>query len=131
MARDPKRLGVFGTILTTVLILALTAWVCITLSSGTPLIRKPDPTTVPTSGTRPTEATEATLPPPPENPYEPIDFDTNEETGEITLTFGSEIAAAEAVSLMGQKLDRPVNVTQNQVTFTADAYSLAEVKITY
>lgn len=93
---------VFWTVtIAAVLILALTAWVCITLTSGTPLIRKPDPTTVPTSGTRPTEATEATLPPPPENPYEPIDFDTNEETGEITLTSGNGIKGIDVSEWQG------------------------------
>ena len=63
------------------LILVLVIWVCIALSSEVFTIRKPDPTTEPTSQTRPEEATEPTLPPPEENPYGPVDFETDEETG--------------------------------------------------
>lgn len=84
-----------------VLILILVLWVCVTLLSGDTLIRKPDPTTEPTSGTRPTEATEETLPPPPENPYEPIDFETDEETGEITLTSGEGIKGIDVSEWQG------------------------------
>jgi len=74
-----------------VLILVLVIWVCIALSSEVFTIRRPDPTTEPTSQTRPTETTEPTLPPPESNPYEPVDFETNDETGEITLTSGSSV----------------------------------------
>lgn len=83
------------------LILVLVAWVCITLNSEILLIRKPDPTTEPTSGTRPTEATEETLPPPPENPYEPFDFDEDEETGEITLTSGNAVKGIDVSEWQG------------------------------
>ena len=83
------------------LIFALVLWVVITLKTGTPLIRRPDPTEAPTSGTRPTEATEPTLPPPPENPYTPIDFETDTETGEITLTSGNGIKGIDVSKWQG------------------------------
>ena len=82
-----------------VLITALTLWVVLTLRTAGPLtIRKPDPTEAPTSGTRPTEAT---LPPPPENPYEPVDFEADEETGEITLTSGQGIKGIDVSEWQG------------------------------
>ena len=83
------------------LILVLVIWVVMILSSDTPLIRRPDPTTEPTSGTRPPEETEETLPPPPENPYEPIDFEADEETGEITLTSGNGIKGIDVSEWQG------------------------------
>ena len=89
-----------GTV-TVSLILILVLWVVINLFSGTPLIRRPEPTTEPTSGTRPPETTEATLPPPPENPYEPIDFDADEETGEITLTSGNAVKGIDVSEWQG------------------------------
>ena len=72
-----------------VLILLLVGWVWKTLSDEVFTIRKPDETTIPTSQTKPEESTEPTLPPPEANPYEPIDFDADEETGEVTLTSGN------------------------------------------
>ena len=87
--------------LAALLIVVLTLWVVITLKGADPLIRKPDPTEVPTSGTRPPATTEATLPPPPENPYEPIDFEENEETGEITLTSGQGIKGIDVSEWQG------------------------------
>ena len=83
------------------LILVLVIWVVMILSSDTPLIRRPDPTTEPTSGTRPPEETEETLPPPPENPYEPIDFEADEETGEIMLTSGNGIKGIDVSEWQG------------------------------
>jgi GH25 family lysozyme M1 (1,4-beta-N-acetylmuramidase) len=69
---------------------------------GKPLIRTPDPTTEPTSGTRPQEETRETLPPPPENPYGPIDFDlVDEETNEITLTSGNAIKGIDVSEWQG------------------------------
>lgn len=85
-----KKPGFWAAITVTVLILALVIWVAVTLSGSGPLIRKPDPTMEPTSMTRPA-ATEETLPPPPENPYGPIDFIEEEESGEITLTGGDSV----------------------------------------
>ena len=76
-------------VLSVVLILLLVGWVCMTLSGEVFTIRKPDATTLPTSMEKPEESTEPTLPPPEANPYEPIDFDADEETGEITLTSGN------------------------------------------
>ena len=74
------------------LVIVLVAWVLLALLGGKPLIRTPDPTTEPTSGTRPQEDTRETLPPPPENPNGPIDIDlVDEETNEITLTSGNAI----------------------------------------
>ena len=73
------------------LILVLVMWVCAALSDLGSQIRKPDPTTLPVSQERPTEETEPTLPPPPENPYGPVDFDVNEETNEITLASGNAV----------------------------------------
>ena len=83
------------------LILVLVIWVCITLSSEVFTIRKPDPTTLPTSQERPTEDTEPTLPPPESNPYEPVDFDADEETGEITLTSGNAVKGIDVSEWQG------------------------------
>lgn len=72
MARNPKRLGVFGTILTTVLILALIAatafviYLCVDLVNQKPdySISTEDAVTLPTdAATTPPETTEATEPP--------------------------------------------------------------------
>lgn len=88
-------------IVAVILILALVLWVCAALSSEEFSIRKPDPTTAPTSQERPTETTEPTLPPPPENPYEPVDFDADEETGEITLVSGDAIKGIDVSEWQG------------------------------
>lgn len=87
----------------TVLILALVIWVCAALSSEDFTIRKPDPTTEPTSQTRPvvTETTEPTLPPPEANPFEPSDFKTNSETGEITMTGGNAMKGIDVSEWQG------------------------------
>ena len=85
----------------TVLILALVIWVCAALSSELFTIRKPDPTTEPTSMTKPVETTEPTLPPPEANPYEPADFKTNTETGEITMTSGNAIKGIDVSEWQG------------------------------
>ena len=84
------------------LILVLVLWVVITLGTGNPIIRRPDPTEAPTNGTRPADETRETLPPPPENPYEPIDFEANEETGEITLTSGTGIKGIDVSQWQGE-----------------------------
>ena len=90
---------VFWAAIALALILVLVLWVVVTLRSAGPLtIRRPDPTEAPTSGTRPTEAT---LPPPPENPYEPVDFEADEETGEITLTSGEGIKGIDVSEWQG------------------------------
>ena len=84
------------------LVIVLVAWVLLALLGGKPLIRTPDPTTEPTSGTRPQEETRETLPPPPENPYGPIDFDlVDEETNEITLTSGNAIKGIDVSEWQG------------------------------
>lgn len=85
-----------------VLILVLVIWVCAALSSEVFTIRKPDPTTEPTSQARPTEATEPTLPPPEENPYGPVDFEADEETGEITLTSGNAVKGIDVSVWQGE-----------------------------
>ena len=84
------------------LILVLVIWVCVALSSEVFTIRRPDPTTEPTSQTRPTEETEPTLPPPESNPYEPVDFETDEETGEITLTSGNSVKGIDVSVWQGE-----------------------------
>ena len=84
-----KKPAFWITLLSLVLILLLVGWVWMTLSGEVFTIRKPDATTLPTSMEKPEESTEPTLPPPEANPYEPIDFDADEETGEITLTGGN------------------------------------------
>ena len=85
-----------------ILILVLVIWVCAALSSEVFTIRKPDPTTEPTSQTRPTETTEPTLPPPEENPYGPVDFEADEETGEITLTSGNAVKGIDVSVWQGE-----------------------------
>ena len=87
---------------TAALILVLILWVCATLFTGKPLIRKPDPTTEPTSMTRPSEETEQATSPLPTNPYEPIDFDLNEETGEITLVNGDAVKGIDVSEWQGK-----------------------------
>ena len=86
-----KKPAFWVALLSVVLILLLVAWVCMTLSGEVFTIRRPDPTTLPASMEKPEESTEPTLPPPEANPYEPIDFDADEETGEITLTSGNAV----------------------------------------
>ena len=86
---------------TVVAILVLMIWVWIALATGAFTIRKPDPTTEPTSQTEPTSATEATLPPPPENPYGTADFRINEETGEITMKNGNAIKGIDVSEWQG------------------------------
>ena len=83
------------------LILVLILWAGIHLASGGLTIRRPGPTTLPASQERPTEATEETLPPPPENPYEPVDFDLDTETGEITLTSGNAMKGIDVSEWQG------------------------------
>lgn len=83
------------------LILVLILWAGIYLASGGLTIRRPGPTTLPASQERPTEATEETLPPPPENPYEPVDFDLDTETGEITLTSGNAMKGIDVSEWQG------------------------------
>jgi len=88
-----------------VLILVLVLWVVSALSGLTGLdlhVRKPDPTTLPVSQERPTEPTEETVPPPPANPYGPVDFDLNEETGEITLSNGKYMKGIDVSSWQGK-----------------------------
>ena len=99
-----KKPAFWMALVTLVLILVLVIWVYIALSSEVFTIRKPDPTTEPTSQTRPTEETEPTLPPPESNPYEPVDFETNEETGEITLTGGDAVKGID-VSVWQGRID--------------------------
>ena len=97
-----KKPAFWAAAVTMALILVLVLWVVITLSTGKTLIRRPDPTEPPTNGTRPTEETRETLPPPPENPYEPIDFTADEETGEITLTSGTGIKGIDVSQWQGE-----------------------------
>ena len=89
-------------IVAAILILVLAIWVCIALSSEVFTIRKPDPTAEPTSQTRPEETTGPTLPPPEENPYGPVDFETDEETGEITLTSGNAVKGIDVSVWQGE-----------------------------
>ena len=96
-----KKPGFWAAMVVLSLILALVIWVTVTLSGDGPLIRKPDPTTAPTSMTRPV-VEEETLPPPPENPYGPIDFIHEEETGEITLESGEGIKGIDVSEWNGQ-----------------------------
>ena len=96
-----KKPGFWAAAVVLTLILALVIWVVITLSGNGPLIRRPDPTTEPTSMTRPVRE-EETLPPPPENPYGPIDFIEEEETGEITLTSGEGIKGIDVSEWNGE-----------------------------
>ena len=91
----------WAAVVVTALILALVVWVCAALSDLSLHIRKPDPTTLPVSQERPTEPTEETLPPPPENPYGPVDFDVDEETSEITLNSGNAIKGIDVSSWQG------------------------------
>ena len=83
------------------LVLVLVIWVVLTLNTDIFTVRTPDPTTLPVSQERPTEPTEATLPPPPENPYGPVDFDVNTESNEITLSNGKGIKGIDVSSWQG------------------------------
>ena len=86
----------------TAVILVLIIWIAIALSTEVFTIRKPDTTETPVSQTRPEETEEPTLPPPPENPYGPVDFETNEETGEITLTSGNAMKGIDVSEWQGE-----------------------------
>lgn len=97
-----KKPGFWLAAIVAALVLVLILWAGIRLASGAFTIRKPDPTTLPTSQERPTETTEETLPPPPENPYGPVDFETDEETGEITLTSGDAIKGVDVSQWQGE-----------------------------
>lgn len=83
------------------LVLVLAIWVAVALSSGEFTVRKPDPTTAPTSQTAPTVTEAPTLPPPEENPYGPVDFKQDEQTGEITLTSGNSIKGIDVSEWQG------------------------------
>ena len=52
--------------------------------------------------TRPSEETEQATSPLPTNPYEPIDFDLNEETGEITLVNGDAVKGIDVSEWQGK-----------------------------
>ena len=86
---------------TALLILILILWVGIMLMSGENWIRRPEPTTEPTSMAQPEETTEPTLPPPPENPYGPVDFEKNQETGEMTLSSGNAVKGIDVSEWQG------------------------------
>lgn len=96
-----KKPGFWVAAVVALLILVLVVWVAAILRGSGPLIRRPDPTTEPTSMTRPANTGE-TLPPPPENPYGPIDFVHEEETGEITLTSGEGIKGIDVSEWNGE-----------------------------
>ena len=85
------------------LVVVLSVWVVLTLKSSLPMIFTPEPTTVTTADTQPPETTEATLPPPPENPYNPVDFEVvDEETKEITLNSGNAIKGIDVSEWQGK-----------------------------
>lgn len=79
----------------------LMIWILISILSGGFVIRKPAPVTEPTQEQTVPETTEETLPPPPENPYGPVDFEANEETGEITLTSGDAVKGIDVSEWQG------------------------------
>ena len=93
--------GFWIALLSIVLILLLVGWVWMTLSGEVFTIRKPDPTTMPISMEKPVETEEPTLPPPEANPYQPIDFDSNEETGEVTLVSGNAMKGIDVSEWQG------------------------------
>lgn len=96
-----KKPGFWLGICITVLVLVLILWVVIRIASGGFIIRKPDATTLPASQVPP-ESTEETLPPPPENPFGPVDFDVDAETGEITMTSGSAMKGIDVSQWQGE-----------------------------
>ena len=96
-----KKPAFWCAVIPSVLVLILLVWAGIRLAGGGFTIRKPDPTTLPASQERPTEATEETLPPPPSNPYEPVDFDLDTETGEITLASGNAMKGIDVSEWQG------------------------------
>lgn len=89
-------------IVATILVLVLVIWTAMALSSEVFTIRRPDATEAPTSQTAPEATTEETLPPPPENPYGPVDFNVNEESGEITLTSGNAVKGIDVSEWQGE-----------------------------
>lgn len=99
-----KKPGFWAAIGALVLILAMVIWVASILSSDKELIRKPDPTTEPTSqqpgeNTEPTEEpTESPLPP---NPYTPVDFDVLEDGIEVVLTGGEAVKGIDVSEWQG------------------------------
>lgn len=95
-----KRPSFWIGILTVVVMVALTVGILAALQSDMFTIRTPDPTTVPTSGERPEVETEATLPPPPANPYGPVDF-MQEESGEMTFLSGEAVKGIDVSTWQG------------------------------
>ena len=96
-----KRPGFWVGIVTVLMMLVLAGWVMGMLLDGGTLIRKPDPTTAPTSMERPTE-TEETLPPPESNPYAPVDFEEDEDTKEITFLSGDAVKGIDVSFWQGE-----------------------------
>lgn len=92
----------WAAIVAVILILLLVVWVWNAIAGLDFAIRTPDPTTLPVSQERPTEPTEETAPTPPANPYGPVDFDLNEETGEITLASGNAVKGIDVSSWQGK-----------------------------
>lgn len=88
-------------VVATLMVLVLVIWIAIALSTEAFTIRRPDATEAPVSQTAPEETEEPTLPPPPENPYGPVDFHINEESGEITLTSGNAIKGIDVSEWQG------------------------------
>ena len=95
-----KRTGLWIGIVTVVLMLVLAGWVLGMLLGGDTLIRKPDPTTAPTSGERPV-VTEETLPPPETNPYGPVDFMLEEESNEMVFLGGEAVKGIDVSTWQG------------------------------
>ena len=97
-----KRLGFWMAIITLVLIAVLVGWTVNMFSNGDFTVRQPDPTTEPTSMTRPPQETEATIPPPEANPYGPADFMLKEETQEMIFLSGETIKGIDVSTWQGK-----------------------------
>lgn len=75
-----------------ILVLVIGAVMALESLFGGFTVRKPDPTETPTSQLAPEDGpTEATESPIELNPYTPVDFDVDEDTGEITLASGKAV----------------------------------------
>ena len=96
-----KRPGFWAALVTILLVAVLAVWTVSKFNAGDFSVRTPDPTTEPTSMERPTEETEATLPPPPENPYGPVDFMVEESTQEVIFLSGDAVKGIDVSTWQG------------------------------
>ena len=56
-------------------------------------------------------------------------YETAGEKGDVTLTFGADVAEARAVNLFGKEQETEVKVSGKSVTLAVEPYALAQVEV--